>query len=667
MAATKPRRRRDKPQFSCNTCRQRRTRCDRLQPCSNCASRGQPCVYVRTKPSRDGTPGVHDRVVQLERLVKSLMPDANQKTTHLPTPESSDNNVRQEPGSVADGQSECGSMHISGSELRYVTGEHWAAILDSIADLKAHCDREEQLDPVDTHNEKGNDSNAEPPSPRPLVLYGCPRATSRTEIIAALPPKSAVDRYISRYFNYLDLVASAAVHGPSFLREYEAFWANPLEVPIAWVGLLFSMMCLAVMASDPAEGEANRSLQIDLYHEKTVQCLVIGEYTKPGPYVLETVIHYLYIEMVHHPDADRHIWFLLSLEVNMAFRMGYHRDPSHFPGLSPLQGEMRRRLWATVVMSDVLLSSQMGMPRMISDWKCDTAEPRNLHDSDLDEETAQTPPSRPETEYTTTLGIIARSRMVLALGKIADLADAVKPVTYAEVMQADRALQEAVTTIPPPLRMKEMAASVTDSPQLIMSRLFLEHMLYKGQIMLHRRFFEIEQTDNSFAYSHTTCLDACLSMLLIQQVLDEETCPGGQLQEMRWRITSSMNHQFLTAMMILCSLVHRGRMLDRTEEIVTALRRTRAIWMRQASRSCEAKRAADVLNLTLARAVEGTSQSQGAERNVMPSVRDNFSPSSQRSHDYLFSVNSLGGDATLEDWVQSFFSDTQNVDASFSL
>jgi hypothetical protein len=94
-------------------------------------------------------------------------------------------------------------MRISTKELVYVDGEHWTAILDNIADLKDYLDREEQLRLASTpdHDLNKNDDIA------PL-LYGCQSPVSKTDILAALPPKAAVDRYISRYFNRVDLVAS---------------------------------------------------------------------------------------------------------------------------------------------------------------------------------------------------------------------------------------------------------------------------------------------------------------------------------------------------------------------------------------------------------------------------------------------------------------------------
>ena len=376
------------------------------------------------------------------------------------------------------------------------------------------------------------------------------------------------------------------------------------------------MICLALLssdASDTAHGDPeHRSLQIDLYREKTVQCLIIGEYTKSGPYVLETVIHYVYIELILRGDADKDIWFLFALEVNLAMRMGYHRDPSNFPGISPLQSEIRRRLWATVLQGDMLISTQMGMPRMISDWNWDTAEPRNLSDNDFDENTTELPPPRPETELTPALSIIARRRMFVALGTICDITSAAQPCGYSEVMRVDGILQQAAASIPPPFKPKPLALSVTDTPEVIMARLFIMHMFHKGQILLHRRFLYVESTsadEDVFAYSRTTCLDASLGTLQIQHILDEETSPGGQLYTMRWRVSSIMNHTFLTATMVLCSMLHRGRTLQREDEILRALRGTRTIWMRASSGSREAKKAAETVSIVLARVGEG----RGAE------------------------------------------------------
>ena len=110
---------------------------------------------------------------------------------------------------LTDEGSDCGSMRASASEMHYVGGGHWAAILDSIADLKDHFEREELLrlqDSLVLSHEHLKDGVA---SPRALLLYGCRHAISRADIIASLPSRPMVDRYVSVYFNRLDLVSSS--------------------------------------------------------------------------------------------------------------------------------------------------------------------------------------------------------------------------------------------------------------------------------------------------------------------------------------------------------------------------------------------------------------------------------------------------------------------------
>jgi hypothetical protein len=105
-------------------------------------------------------------------------------------------------------------MRMSVSEPSYVGGDHWAAILDNIADLKEQVDQQERLRMADNYIQFEDDDGEGGTEPlnthrlsHVLLLYGCPRPTSRAEILAALPPKDQVDRYISRYFNRLDLVS----------------------------------------------------------------------------------------------------------------------------------------------------------------------------------------------------------------------------------------------------------------------------------------------------------------------------------------------------------------------------------------------------------------------------------------------------------------------------
>lgn len=377
-----------------------------------------------------------------------------------------------------------------------------------------------------------------------------------------------------------------------------------------WIGLLYGMICLASITSEASgnilgitpEQQAARNR---IYRTRIVQCLMAAEYTKGGPWVLETLVHYIYVEFALQPDTEKDIWFILGIEVNVAIKMGYHRDPVHFPNLSPFEGEMRRRVWTLVMLGDIMVPTQLGMPRVISDWRCDTIEPRNLNDSDIDENMIELPPSRPENQHTTSLGLIARARLLNVLGTIADLATKAALPSPAEVQQADNMLQVARANMPPPLRFREIGASIADSPQVIMARLFISMLLNKGYNMLHRRFLFLEspsRKEDTYAYSRKRCLDSTLEMLTLLRDLEQEMRPGGVVETMQWRVLSLLNHQFLTAAMVLCAVLYHPAITYRRVDIVKALRDTRDLWLRSNSLalSKEAQKAADIIGTALA-------------------------------------------------------------------
>ncbi|KAB8075246.1 hypothetical protein BDV29DRAFT_155858 [Aspergillus leporis] len=578
--------RRSKPQLSCNLCRRRKLRCDRKEPCSTCTARGLAlsCAYPnnQTPAQRRPAPGPHethrgrpqatvqDRLGQLEQIVVSLM----QKTTsdgqdrpdqHLGASNPQDRPEEGSPEGATNSedspaQSDGGNVWFSSSDAQYVGGTHWAAILDGIADLKEQLEREDHR-------------NME----KPAMLH--------TFLLTSI--------------------------GWTW-RHYERFWENPSQTSVMWLGLLFSMICLAVLASSAADSSSSpgfRNLLVDTYREKIVQCLILGEYTKSGRYVFETLYHYLTIEYSIRKDADQDIWILSGIPVNIALRMGYHRDPSHLPGISPFEGEMRRRAWATILQGDILISTQMGMPRMIKDWQCDIVEPRNLNDSDFDEDCSELPLSRPETEITTVSHLVARRRIFSALGVIVDFTASVRPATYDEVMRLDRILNDAEAMVPAYLRMKAMARAVTDPPQ--------------GQIMLHCKYLNpdpatFSEGHTSYSYSRSSCIKAALGILEIQHICDEETSPDGQLYTMRWRASSFMKHEFLTATMLLCFLARQPDALTDGHnliQIIAALTRAHGIWMRSRDSSMEAKTAADTLSIVLAQ--QSGDYNVGAEGQAM--------------------------------------------------
>lgn len=257
--------------------------------------------------------------------------------------------------------------------------------------------------------------------------------------MAALPSRSAMDALVNDFFATPDMgcgksdaspkseieliswsyVSRSNIHERSqtsipatrvnmlTIRQYHRFWINPSAMPITWIGMLFCILSLSVqfsqLSNKPLSSilaqEALRDPQdaITSYREKGVQCLVLGNYTEPGPYTVETLFLYYVSDHFRTSDAQFGSWMIFGLIVRAAMRLGYHRDASHFPKISAFKGEVQRRLWHMIVHLDLISSLQIGLPRMILENSFDTQKPRNLLDEDFDEHTIQLPPQEPTT------------------------------------------------------------------------------------------------------------------------------------------------------------------------------------------------------------------------------------------------------------------------------
>ena len=83
-------------------------------------------------------------------------------------------------------------MHSYGAS--YVSSVHWAAVLDSISELKDHYQKDEDARLLATSDQIPCDSSG------PRLLYEPVRAT-KDDILVSVPDRPVVDRMVARYFN----------------------------------------------------------------------------------------------------------------------------------------------------------------------------------------------------------------------------------------------------------------------------------------------------------------------------------------------------------------------------------------------------------------------------------------------------------------------------------
>jgi hypothetical protein len=171
-------------------------------------------------PKTTSQPQLQDRINQLENLVLNLMRQTHQPISSVPSPLEENPSPPQgglaspsrfgtEPErtitvnleaqrEVSPSPSDYGSIRIEGTGATYVGSSHWAAILDSIADLRTQLANEEDA-------AEARSAQPQAKYPKPQLFYYSPVFETQASIISSIPPRSVVDRLISRYFNVLDI------------------------------------------------------------------------------------------------------------------------------------------------------------------------------------------------------------------------------------------------------------------------------------------------------------------------------------------------------------------------------------------------------------------------------------------------------------------------------
>ncbi|EXJ56896.1 hypothetical protein A1O7_07240 [Cladophialophora yegresii CBS 114405] len=489
---------------------------------------------------------------------------ASGSQTARPSPESDDMDANYEASALI--TDSAGYLELSESQTTYVGGAHWMAILRNIPELANAFDS--GFDVPD----KDGDVFAEGDDGEP-ALTGYLERVDRQDILNAIPSKDFADSLVAVCFTNTNNEASMFVHlqatGERLIKIYERFWADPSSTPIIWVGLLFSLMCLAVQYQQYSPNEARRLQVIEsnpgnlvrLYRTKAIQCLTLGKYTNAPPYAVETLLIYLFMETLGRQriqglDGPLIQWGNL---VRIAFKAGYHRDGSNFPGISCFQAETRRRVWAILVGWDLYLSMQFAVPSMINLSLCDTNEPRNLGDEDLYEHMLELPPPRPDSAQTVPGFHVAKNRLLEIFGKISDLTMSVKSAaSYAEILKLDADLTstyESIISVWQPQDQSEnsMPAASQPAPSFSMACTFLAFIYYRARIALHRRYIAPGRKYKQFTYSRKVGIEAALTILQHQWVLYLETQVGGQLCRHGWKFLILLVQDFLFATAILCA------------------------------------------------------------------------------------------------------------------
>ncbi|KAF7177785.1 hypothetical protein CNMCM7691_006219 [Aspergillus felis] len=533
---------RNRVPLSCASCRVRKLRCDRHQPCHNCVMRGSSnlCLYA-TRPSRR------------QKVNSSASPLEGRATSPV-------------HGRLFDG-------------LFYRSGSHWDSVLSELATLTI----QDEL-PKDTSN-------------RP---QGTAPGLSE-ELLAVMPSRSAADRLISAFFAPNSFVGPTrySIHHPTFMKQVAAILRT----------LLYSIFSSAMKFLPDVKDDSGMSEALGkLYHSKSGQCL---ERIKPNQTTLQTLQ-----AMIAHGIfgfSQREEWGAglithIGSIVRLAMRLGLHRDPSHFSNLTPFEGEMRRRIWSSIDQIDCLSSFHLGIPAAIRTEDSDTALPRNLLDTDIDEGMTELPSSRPFSASVPIGYLLAKNKLTRVMRRVVEFLNSVQRQPYERVLQLDSDLVEAYGSIPPHLQLNNWDNASNEPAYVMVQKVQLDTLYHQAVTALHRKYLQEARKDPTFALSQQRSIDSSMTLLQHQATIYREAQPGGCLCNFHGYTITPDSANFSLAAMVLCLYLQywtrtEQRVSSQTDahvqEIFQALDISRQIWNKLAGENHEAGKFGLVLDTML--------------------------------------------------------------------
>jgi hypothetical protein len=390
--------------------------------------------------------------------------------------------------------------------------------------------------------------------------------------------------------------------------------------------------------------------------------LVWGKYNHPTMSTLQAMILYVESDFILNRAAQMDCYILSSVMMRLMFKMGLHRDPGKLANISAFEGEMRRRMWNMALQVESLVSFHMGLPSMVYAVVSDTEVPRNLHDSDFDENTAELPPGRPDSDWTSMTYPIQKTNIIRVFRCIAAQAHALTPPTYAEVLRLDTELEYVWDRMPRFMKNQSPSEFVGDPSNMIIQRFGLSALRNKCVCVLHRRFLVEAVPQPQHNYSRQQCLEAATQLLTNQQIIWEASQPGHVLSDQGWFLTSLAIHDYLLAAMVLYLVIQnehyenpasehnwtsRQQPAPSKEELKGMIKTSQEIWSRVADSVGELRKTAQTLTIMLARLDSPADQQAPL---IAPSIQStSMSPAAHAGNSGHFSAasTSTGGGAPL--------------------
>ncbi|KAE8162417.1 fungal-specific transcription factor domain-containing protein [Aspergillus tamarii] len=534
---------RRRPALACVMCRRRKVKCDRNMPCGQCRQQKlAACTYashefspqnrhrqpgIQLAPSgesggREVDPSIHHAVHSVGEA--EAVPTGQECATQTQLGDhATDFDLRQPESHSHTGDAVArppqnnfayGPAFGTLSKSRIFGHGHWRSAYQLAEDLPglgpiSHASgmtREQSNDGVVLEisdalrkcKELARDIKARRPSRAPL-----PAGTHQS-----IPDITVTDLLVRLYFDNLES-CYRILHRPSFQVSYESYVTDRNTAPTPFVvQLLLVLSCSAFLLDDSSLREYLRTKAKSWIH--IAQCWLSTPIEKDRLSVDGVQVHCLLLlaRQINCVGADL-VWISVGSLIRMAIQMGLHHDPDRLGEMSPLQKEIRRRLWYTILEMNVQTSLDSGMSPTITSDDFDTQPPSNFNDEDITEQGGF--PKDMGFPTRASFQCLLASSLQTRLKAVKVINDSYQETQYDHVLRLADELASAC----------RHATALFDHHRLLDKNLWPTDFAYNFCDHLHRRFilcihlpYAVKASQNPmFSYSSRSGLEAALDLV----------------------------------------------------------------------------------------------------------------------------------------------------------
>ncbi|RAL06719.1 Zn(II)2Cys6 transcription factor [Aspergillus homomorphus CBS 101889] len=558
---------------SCVSCRTKKIKCDRQQPCGSCSIRGLPCRYERSSATREDSKFQETHPAGHETSIITQKPQDNDSPVTISAVESRNNRELMQTADWLE------NIHMA-ARIPTVTPQ-W--LRDGLGGPRSN------RTPSSTPG-----AGLSPSSPAyPYMTWSASKENPATiDVRSYLPNRDKAMALLQYYIDYVGPLYHIIIASRVRSQVDNIYRSVELGSPIILdqLALLFSIMASSLYLQLSLESSADAEACSRELSYLTGATLIQSNYTvSPTIEGLQATMIVMHNLCTWNIQPSVSALFALGSIISQAKILMLHcvdlqrlREERKAVGYDSLEVELKRRLWWDLVSYDWLLGNLSGPQEWtysIQQNHMNVQQPSNVDDTIIEKEGVVS--SRPDSVPTDMSYALQRLKLAVICREIIDATSYDhlhgQELDYGRILELDRKFHHLISEIPEFFRLdpgsrRRFEPIYKERPAIAWQKYVLQQGYYSRLCRLHRHHFIRGAREPSYAYSHVICLQSARKVLEIKRIMDEGDLGRHPPISVVWSV---IHHVFMAAVILLMDVCFNWDDIladKRKEEVLDACR-----------------------------------------------------------------------------------------------